>query len=103
MLDPAIRQMVTWSTANLAGNPPPLGIFDLVLMRNVLIYFGPEERAKILTRTAAQVASDGALLLGVSETTFGQCEQFEPRTYCGTTVYRKVEGAQSSRAPENGP
>jgi len=91
VLDPSIRQMVTWATGNLVGDWAP-GKFDLVLMRNVLIYFAPEARAKILGRTAAHVANDGYLLLGTSETTFGQCEAFEPKTSCGATVYRKVDG-----------
>jgi len=103
VLDASIRQMVTWATANLVGEWPALGNFDLVLMRNVLIYFAPEERAKILRRTAAHVASDGFLLLGTSETTFGQCEAFEPQTSCGTTIYRKVPHPGPHSSPGNRP
>ena len=103
VLDASIRQMVTWATANLVGEWPALGNFDLVLMRNVLIYFAPEERAKILRRTAAHVASDGFLLLGTSETTFGQCEAFEPQTSCGTTIYRKAPCKAPLSPPGNRP
>jgi len=103
VLDASIRQMVTWATANLVGEWPALGNFDLVLMRNVLIYFAPEERAKILRRTAAHVASDGFLLLGTSETTFGQCEAFEPQTSCGTTIYRKAPYTGPRSSPGHRP
>jgi len=91
VLDASIRQMVTYSTANLVSDWQAQGTFDIVLMRNVLIYFAPEARADILARLATSVASDGFLLLGASETTFGLCESFQPQASCGTTVYRKVD------------
>jgi len=90
VLTESIRSSVTWNTANLAGEWQPQGSFDIVLMRNVLIYFAPEVRARILQRTAAHLAADGFLLLGTSETTFGQCEAFKTQSICGATAYRKV-------------
>lgn len=99
VIDASTRRMVTWGTANLAGDWPPLGTFDIVLMRNVLIYFAPAVRAQVLRRAANHVAGDGFLILGASETTFGQCEAFEPQPSCGTTVYRRVESLRAPPAP----
>ncbi|HEX2670525.1 MAG TPA: protein-glutamate O-methyltransferase CheR [Polyangiaceae bacterium] len=97
VVDASVRQMVTWSTGNLVDDWPVRGPFDVVLMRNVLIYFLPEARTKILERLATQLARDGLLLLGASETTFGLCDAFEPHTTpCGATVYRKAQHRAAS-------
>jgi chemotaxis protein methyltransferase CheR len=61
--------MVRTRHLNLAEPFPPLGTFDLVLLRNVLIYFDQPTRHGILRRMHQHVASDGYLLLGSSETT----------------------------------
>ncbi|MET0791912.1 MAG: protein-glutamate O-methyltransferase CheR [Polyangiaceae bacterium] len=90
VLNESIRSSVTWATNNLAGEWPPRSPFDVVLMRNVLIYFAPEVRGRILQRTSANLAADGFLLLGASETTFGQSEAFRTQSICGATTYRKV-------------
>lgn len=49
----------------------PNGPFDLVLMRNVLIYFHPETKREILGKLRQMIADDGLLLLGESETLLG--------------------------------
>ncbi|HWA72901.1 MAG TPA: protein-glutamate O-methyltransferase CheR [Polyangiaceae bacterium] len=84
-----IRRMVSWQTFNLAAPWPTLSTFDIILMRNVLIYFSAETRARILAQTAAQLTPDGYLLLGNSETTFGVCDELHPRALSATVVYRK--------------
>jgi len=89
---PFIRQMVTWETFSLTSAWPALPAFDLVLLRNVLIYFAADTRALILRRTANHLASDGYLLLGTSETTFGACDALQPRFLGSTTVYRRSDG-----------
>jgi chemotaxis protein methyltransferase CheR len=98
VLHESIRGAITWGTTNLAGEWATQASFDLVLMRNVLIYFAPEVRARILQRTSRVLASDGYLLLGTSETTFGQCEEFRTQSICGATVYRRVAGDASLRS-----
>lgn len=66
-----IRNMVEWRELNLARAWPPLPVFDLVMMRNVMIYFDVETKKDILGRLGRGVlASDGYLLLGGAETTF---------------------------------
>lgn len=64
-----LRAMVTVRHLNLAGPFVGLGVFDVVLLRNVLIYFDQETRHDILRRMLPMVAPEGYLLLGSSETT----------------------------------
>jgi chemotaxis protein methyltransferase CheR len=57
---------------------PPAGHFDLVLCRNVLLYFSAERRRHVLDRLSQAVAPDGLLMLGAGETVLGQTEAFTP-------------------------
>ena len=66
---PSLRRLVRTRHLNLAEPFPPVGTFDLVLLRNVLIYFDQPTRHGILRRMHQHVAPDGYLLLGSSETT----------------------------------
>lgn len=66
---PQLRQMVRTRHLNLAEPFTGVGIFDLVLVRNVLIYFDAATKYDILRRMRQHVATDGYLLLGSSETT----------------------------------
>ena len=52
------------------------GRFDLVLCRNVLLYFSPERRREAFDRLAGSLAPDGYLMLGAGETVIGQTDAF---------------------------
>ena len=69
--------MVDFQAINLVNHWPSLATMDLVLIRNVLIYFDNEAKKQVLGRIAGHMASDGYLLLGGSETTFFCIELFE--------------------------
>ncbi len=64
-----IREMVTFLPCNLAAEWPALPQFDLILLRNVLIYFGTDTKKFVLEKVSRSLARDGALLLGNGETT----------------------------------
>lgn len=66
---PELRAMVRTQHLNLAAPFPALPTFDIVFLRNVLIYFEMDVKRDILRRVRDLVASDGFLLLGSSETT----------------------------------
>jgi chemotaxis protein methyltransferase CheR len=68
-LKPAIRGMVDFQEINLAQAWPALPRMDLVLVRNVMIYFDVETKKTILGRLARLLRPDGYLLLGGAETT----------------------------------
>ena len=56
----------------------PLGTFDVVFCRNVLIYFDQDTKIGVLNRLARQMAGDGFLLLGAAETVVGLTDAFKP-------------------------
>jgi chemotaxis protein methyltransferase CheR len=62
--------MVEFQELNLAAAWPALPRMDLVLLRNVMIYFDVETKKTILGRVARLLRPDGYLLLGGAETTF---------------------------------
>lgn len=75
-----IRQMIRFKVHNLLEPPVTGGAFDLVLCRNVLLYFGPYNRARAFTILADAMAPDGRLMLGGGETVVGQTERLIPDT-----------------------
>jgi chemotaxis protein methyltransferase CheR len=77
-IKPNIRSMVTFQKQNLLENFGQLGTFDLVLCRNVLIYFDPDTKKKVLSRIATQTAPDGYLIMGAAETVVGLSSDFSP-------------------------
>jgi chemotaxis protein methyltransferase CheR len=64
---PKIRDAVTFSTLNLLDDVSRMGICDAILCRNVLIYFRDEQVVRIIERASRQLAPDGLLAVGVSE------------------------------------
>lgn len=63
---------------NLALDDLPIGRFDLILCRNVLIYFLPALRTRVLDGFASVLRPEGLLLLGAGETVIGQTDRLEP-------------------------
>jgi len=53
-----------------------LGQFDVVLCRNVLIYFDQPTKTRILGAIARRIVPDGVLLLGGAESVFGLSDAF---------------------------
>jgi chemotaxis protein methyltransferase CheR len=77
-IDPAIRAMVQFREWNLLRDLKPLGQFDIVFCRNVLIYFDQPTKAQVLEAIAKQMPPDGVLYLGGAETVLGISERFKP-------------------------
>jgi chemotaxis protein methyltransferase CheR len=75
---PEIRAMVQFRPLNLLNDFSPLGTFDLVFCRNVLIYFDQETKIGVFNRLARQLAGDGFLALGAAETVVGLTDAFKP-------------------------
>ncbi|HXE57028.1 MAG TPA: protein-glutamate O-methyltransferase CheR [Gemmatimonadales bacterium] len=72
-----IRRMVGFGELNLVEPWPALPEFDLVLLRNVLIYFDVPTKQRVLANVRRVLRRDGTLLLGGAETTLGLDEAFE--------------------------
>ena len=89
---PRLRSMCEFRVANLCAPLPPMPHFDLILLRNVLLYFTPQDRNSVLQAVHRQTARGGYLLLGASEqaedSTDLFCAQFAGECY----FYRPVPG-----------
>src|SRR5437879_13671496 len=70
--------MVSFKRWNLLENLSPLGAFDVVFCRNVLIYFDQPTKAAVLERMARLMPNDGVLVLGAAETVLGITDRFKP-------------------------
>ncbi len=73
-----LRATVSFKLWNLLADARPLGQFDIVFCRNVLIYFDAATKARVLDIIAAQLAPDGWLYLGGAETVMGLTHRFVP-------------------------
>jgi len=73
---PEIRAMIKFRCFNLLSDFAGLGSFDLILCRNVLIYFDQETKSDVLRRIAEAMPRDGYLVLGAAETAVGLSDRF---------------------------
>lgn len=72
------RAIVRFERHNVLDPSPSRQPFDLVLCRNVLLYFDPDTRRQAFARLRQSVADDGFLMLGAGETVVGQTDAFVP-------------------------
>jgi chemotaxis protein methyltransferase CheR len=70
-LVPALRARVTFRRVNLTRPLPELGSFDVVFLRNLLIYFAADTKRQVVDRIAATLRPGGCLLIGHAETLTG--------------------------------
>ena len=87
-LRPELRSMVRFEKLNLLGPWPSFPPLDLILMRNVLIYFSREDKTKILHRARAALRPEGCLFLGGAETTLNLDNGFERENVGAASCYR---------------
>jgi chemotaxis protein methyltransferase CheR len=90
---PALRRMVHASECNLAAPLPRMGPFDVVYLRNVLIYFDLSTKQAILRRVRELMRPDGWLFLGAAETTLGVDDSWERVVIGRSSAYRPLKGA----------
>jgi chemotaxis protein methyltransferase CheR len=73
-----IRRMTRFQQHNILAEPPLRQPVDLVLCRNVLLYFDVATRRRAFSLLSGALASDGFLMLGAGETVVGQTDDFVP-------------------------
>ena len=74
----SIRQRVQFEVFNLIDSFEPLGQFDVIFCRNVLMYFDSSLKHDVLGRLSDALAPDGYLVLGSAETVLGSGKGLEP-------------------------
>jgi chemotaxis protein methyltransferase CheR len=91
---PRIRSMCEFRYANLcAPMPPQLPVFDLVLLRNVLLYFSQHDRKTLFTEIYRKMAPGGYLVLGNAEQAEDSTHLFEVEFAANCYFYRPVSRA----------
>lgn len=82
-----LRKMVDYRTENLLEPVETAARYDLVLCRNVLLYFDPGTRKRAFSRVVERMAEGGWLMLGAGETALGHTDRLVPERD-GMALYR---------------
>jgi chemotaxis protein methyltransferase CheR len=95
-IDERLRTMVEFRCLNLSGAWPVLPAMDVVLLRNVLVYFDLATKKKILKKVRTVLRPDGYLFLGGSETTLMIDDGFD-RVVTPAGSYYSLKDTQQGR------
>lgn len=94
---PELRQGVQFREHNLLAPCAGLGLFDVIFLRNVLIYFDVPTKKDVLERLTRQLAPGGVLVLGGTENTLGVTDALVRRPGCPAPVYDRAADAARAR------
>lgn len=99
VITPRLRSMVRAQQMNLCSPFVGIGTYDLVLVRNVLIYFDVDVKRDVLRRMHAHVAPDGYLMLGSTETSLDLDPEAWGRELSGTVPLHRPRVPTPVAAP----
>lgn len=94
-----LRAMATFKKFNLMKPFAGLGKFDVVFCRNVAIYFTPADKKVVFEKIAGVLETDGALIIGSTESLTGVTGAFEPKRYLRSIFYHPLSGDRSTAIP----
>ncbi len=83
-----IRYLANFRRLNLLEPFGFMGKFDIILCRNVAIYFDMEDRKSLFNRLADQLNPKGALIIGATESLFGVSDRYERKNYMNSVFYQ---------------
>ncbi|MBL4826972.1 MAG: protein-glutamate O-methyltransferase CheR [Spongiibacteraceae bacterium] len=87
LIDNTLRDNVNFSQINLKSHVPDLGLFDVIFLRNILIYFDMETKRLIVKRVLSLLKPGGIFFIGHSETLKGVNESVK---LLAATTYKKT-------------
>jgi chemotaxis protein methyltransferase CheR len=90
-IDESIRKMVEIRRMNLSVAWPLMPPIDLVMLRNVMIYFPVETKKQILKNMRSVLRPDGHLFLGTAETTINLDTNFTCESFKNVSYYRPLQ------------
>jgi chemotaxis protein methyltransferase CheR len=90
---PELRAMCSFEYANLCAPLPKLPVFDLVMLRNVLLYFPQQDRSCVFSDVYRQMAPDGYLMLGAAEQAEDSTNLFQAEFAKDCYFYRPTPGS----------
>ena len=82
------RWMVSFKTHNIFNRIPTQKKFDIILCRNVGIYFSQQDRKRLYRIIRSQIADDGYLLIGSTESLTHDTDLFVPKKYLRAQFYQ---------------
>ena len=85
-----VRAMCEFRYANLCATLPNLPVFDLILLRNVLLYFPQQDRSCVFSDVYRQIAGGGYLVLGNAEQAEDSTNLFRAEFASDCYFYRPV-------------
>lgn len=88
LLSDDVKRMITLKKFNLQNSFVAFGTFDVVLCRNVAIYFSEEFKKDLFFRLSKAIKPDGYFFLGSSESISGYSDQFEMQKHGTGVCYR---------------
>ena len=90
---PQIQAMCEFRYANLCAPMPYLPVFDVVMLRNVLLYFPQNDRKALFKEIYQKMAADGCLVLGNAEQAEDSTKLFEVEFAANCYFYRPIHPA----------
>lgn len=88
---PELRNAVSFKEQNLLRPFNTLGQFDVIFLRNVLIYFDVADKADVLNRMTKQLYGGGVVILGGTENTIGLTDRLARLEGVTAPVYGRVD------------
>ncbi len=88
VVKPAIKKLVTFRQMNLMDGVRGVGPFDVVFLRNVLIYFDAASKKKVLDAVRGVLMPHGWLFVGGTENLTEAGPEWVPQVHCRATVYQ---------------
>jgi chemotaxis protein methyltransferase CheR len=86
LIERGLRQHVRFAHANLNDKLPEMGQFDLVFLRNVMIYFNGDTKRQVVARVLAPLKPSGYFCIGHSESLNDICSTVQQ---VAPSIYRK--------------
>jgi chemotaxis protein methyltransferase CheR len=84
LIERKLRERVQFMHYNLTETPPNLGKFDVIFLRNVMIYFDQDTKRQVVSRLLSLLRPGGYFMVGHSETLNGissDLQQVQPAVY----------------------
>jgi len=88
LISKSLRQKVKFARANLLDSQSSLGMFNLIFLRNVMIYFDKETKINVLNNVMRQLNPGGLLMIGHAESLQGIT--FPELSLVQTAIYQKT-------------
>ncbi len=86
LIGKALRNRVRFMQLNLCADLPGMGSFDVIFLRNVMIYFEPATKRQVVARLTPLLKPGGHFIIGHSESLNGINDQMK---LVAPTIYRK--------------